>query len=477
MTRDDTLCWLSAEALLQHYRSGSLSPVEVTQAVLERAERSQPVLNAFCVLDPEAALASARASQARWQRGEPQGLLDGVPVTIKDIVLTRGWPTRRGSHTIPADQPWDDDGPCVARLRESGAVVFGKTTTPEFAVEPVTRSPLTGITRNPWNPALTPGGSSGGAGAQLAAGIGPLAVGTDAGGSIRIPASFCGVFGHKPSGGRVPAWPPTPYATFASIGAMTRTVTDAARMLTVMSQPDPRDWGALPHDPVPYHEHLDRSFAGMPIAWSPTLGWARVDDEVLALCEQAVQNFVRMGARVHTVPHVFDDPLPLIARLRDAVSHYAFQSFGEDKLAVMDPGVAAMIRETRRVDSVTDFLAVETERAKFGARMNLFHREYPLLLTPAVSVAAFSAELSAPAGYEGQGAWWPFTVPFNFTRQPAASVPCGFTREGLPVGLQIVGPMHADLLVLQAARAFERAQPWAGHRPAAFGPGGCPSGS
>lgn len=468
MKRDDTLPWLSAEELLQQYRSHALSPVEVTQAVMERAQRSQPVLNAFCVLDPEAALASARASEARWQRNEPQGLLDGVPVSVKDIVLTKGWPTRRGSHTIPADQPWDEDGPCVARLRENGAVVFGKTTTPEYAVGPITRSPLTGVTRNPWNPDMTPGGSSGGAGAQLAAGIGPLAVGTDAGGSIRIPASFCGVFGHKPSGGRVPAWPPTPYATFASIGPMTRTVTDAARMLTVMSQPDPRDWTALPYDPVQYHESLDRSFAGMPIAWSPTLGWARVDDEIVAICEQAVQNFARMGARVQTVPHVFDDPLPLIAQLRDAVSHFAFQSFGEDKLAVMDEKVAAMIRETRKVDSVTDFLGVETERAKFGARMNLFHREFPLLLTPTVSVAPFSADLPAPPGYEGQNSWWPFTVPFNFTRQPAASVPCGFTRAGLPVGLQIVGPMHADLLVLQAARAFEQAQPWAGRRAGAL---------
>ncbi|MEJ5992066.1 amidase [Ramlibacter sp. PS3R-8] len=469
MTREDpAIAWLSAHELLENYRSRKLSPVEVTRAVLQRAERSQSLLNAFCVLDPEAALASAKGSEDRWQRGEPQGLLDGVPVSVKDIVLTRGWPTRRGSLTIPADQPWLEDGPCVARLREHGAVVFGKTTTPEFAVGPITRSPLTGVTRNPWNPEMTPGGSSGGAGAQVAAGIGPLAVGTDAGGSIRIPASFCGVFGHKPSGGRVPAWPPTPYATFASIGPMTRTVADAARMLTVMSEPDPRDWTALPHDPVPYHEALERSLAGMRVAWSPTLGYARVDDEVVAICEQAVRAFAQLGARVETLPHVMDNPLPLIAKLRDAVSHFAFQSFGEDKLAVMDPKVVQMIRETRRVNSVTDFLAVETERAKFGARMNLFHRDYPLLLTPAVAVAPFSADLGAPPGYDGQNEWWPFTVPFNFTRQPAASVPCGFTRAGLPVGLQIVGPMHSDLLVMQAARAFERARPWAHLRPAAL---------
>jgi aspartyl-tRNA(Asn)/glutamyl-tRNA(Gln) amidotransferase subunit A len=457
--------WLSAAELLARYRDHSLSPVEVATAILDRAERSQPLLNAFCVLDREAALASARASEARWQRDAPVGLLDGVPVSIKDIVLTRGWPTLRGSRTIPPDQPWLEDGPCVARLREHGAVVFGKTTTPEFAVGAITSSLLTGVTRNPWNTAMTPGGSSGGAGAAIAAGIAPLAVGTDAGGSIRIPSSFCGVFGHKPSGGRVPAYPPTPYATFASIGPMTRTVTDAAMMLTVMSEPDPRDWGALPHDPVRYHEQLERSLEGMRIAWSPTLGYAQVDDEVVDVCERAARVFARLGARVEMVKHVFDDPQPLIAKLRDAVTHFAFSSFGEDKLALMQEQLAAMIRSTRKVDSVVDFLGVENERAKFGARMNDFHRDYPLLLTPAVAVSPFSADLACPPGYAETSEWWPFTVPFNFTRQPACSVPAGFTRSGLPVGLQIVGPMHSDLLVLQAARAFEREQPWAGRRP------------
>jgi aspartyl-tRNA(Asn)/glutamyl-tRNA(Gln) amidotransferase subunit A len=470
-TADDrAIPWMAAAELLHRYRSRELSPVEVARVVLDRAERSQGVLNAFCVLDREAALASARQSEARWQRGEPVGLLDGVPVSIKDIILTRGWPTRRGSLTIPADQPWLEDGPCVARLREHGAVLFGKTTTPEFAVGAVTRSRLTGVTRNPWNTAMTPGGSSGGAGAAVAAGIAPLAVGTDAGGSIRIPASFCGVFGHKPSGGRVPAYPPTPYATFASFGPMTRTVADAALMLSVMSEPDPRDWGALPCDPVRYHERLDRPLAGLRIAWSPTLGYARVDEEVLALCERAARVFEQLGACVEAVPKVFDNPHPLIARLRDAVTHYAFASFGDDKLALMDERLAGIIRETRKVDSVTDFLAVENERAKFGARMNAFHRDYPLLLTPAMAVQPFSTELDSPPGYGETGDWSPFTAPFNFTRQPACSVPVGFSRAGLPVGLQIVGPMHSDLLVLQAARAFEQAQPWAAARPTCLDP-------
>jgi len=456
----DDIAWLSAVELLDLYREGELSPVEVTRCVLERAERTQFSLNAFCLVDADAALAAAAASEQRWRRNEPRGLLDGVPVSVKDIVLTRGWPTLRGSRTVDPDQPWLEDAPSVARLREHGAVLFGKTTTPEFAVGAFTRSPLTGVTRNPWNIACTPGGSSGGAGAAVASGIGPLAVATDAGGSIRVPASFCGVFGIKPSGGRVPAYPPTPYGTLASIGPMSRTVEDAALMLSVMTEPDPRDWGALPYDATPYHQRLSRPFEGLRVAWSPTLGYARVDEEVAALCARAAAVFGELGARVETVAHVFDDPLPLIDRFRDALTHFAFQAFDEGRLALMGERVAAMIRRSRARSSVTDHLAAEAQRAVFGARMNAFHQSHDLLLTPAVAVPPFPAEASHPDGYPDSMAWYPFTSPFNFTRQPAACVPCGFTRAGLPVGLQIVGPAHADLLVLQAAHAFERARPW-----------------
>ncbi|MCS6855984.1 MAG: amidase family protein, partial [Elioraea sp.] len=207
-----------------------------------------PVLNAFCLVAWRTALAAARESERRWMKGEPQGLLDGVPVSIKDLVLTRGWPTLRGSKTIDPKGPWKDDAPCVARLREHGAVLIGKTTTPEFGWKGVTDSPLTGVTRNPWDPRLTPGGSSGGAAAALAAGMGPLAIGTDGGGSIRIPCAFTGVFGLKPSFGRVPAWPLSPMGTVAHVGPMTRSVADAALMMNVIALPDTRDWHALPWD-------------------------------------------------------------------------------------------------------------------------------------------------------------------------------------------------------------------------------------
>src|SRR5438128_4473055 len=270
------LCSLTATELLDGCRKHDLSPVEVTRAVLERIEKFNPVLNAFNLFS-ELALDDAKLSESRWLAGQPKGLLDGVPASIKDILLTKGWPTLRGSKTVDPKGPWNDDAPATARLREHGAVLLGKTTTPEFGWKGVTDSPLTGITRNPWNPKKTPGGSSGGAAAALASGMGALAVGTDGGGSIRIPCSFTGLFGIKPSFGRVPAWPLSPFGTVAHVGSMTRSVTDAALMLNVLALPDARDWHALPYDGGDYREGLEDGVRRLRIAFSPDLGYAKVD--------------------------------------------------------------------------------------------------------------------------------------------------------------------------------------------------------
>src|SRR5438094_1845841 len=269
MTAD--LCALSATELLDAYRKHELSPVEVTRGVLERIDKLNPVVNAFNLVS-DRALEDAKASEARWLAGQPRGLLDGVPASIKDIILTKGWPTLRGSKTVDPKGPWNDDAPATARLREHGAVLLGKTTTPEFGWKGVTDSPLTGITRNPWNPAKTPGGSSGGAAAAVAAGMGPLAVGTDGGGSIRIPCSFTGLFGIKGSFGRVPAWPLSPFGTVAHVGPITRDVADAALMLNVLSLPDARDWYALPYEPRAYRARLATGLRALRITYSPNLG-------------------------------------------------------------------------------------------------------------------------------------------------------------------------------------------------------------
>jgi len=453
------LAFLSASELVAAYAAGRASPVEALEAVLAQAARMEPRLNAFCLIDPEAARAMARASEARWQAGRPAGPLDGVPVSVKDIVTTRGWPTLRGSRTVRRDQPWDADAPPVARLREGGAVLFGKTTTPEFAHKGVTDSPLTGITRNPWDPALTPGGSSGGASAAVAAGVGPLAVGTDAGGSIRIPAALTGTFGIKPSGGRVAVHPPTPYGTLAATGPISRTVEDAARMLAEIARPDPRDpeAGLMP---VPdYLGALEAGVAGRRIAWSPTLGHARIAPEVARLAEEAARVFADLGAELVEVAHVMEDPWPLLERLKRGLTDFAFRHMDDAALAQMDPGLVTEIRAARGA-ALHEHLAAQQERQQLAAQMAAFHREFDLLLTPAAAVPAFAVGRDAPEGYEGRS-WYPTTYPFNLTRQPAASVPAGMTAAGLPVGLQIVGPVHADLAVLQAARAYERARPWA----------------
>jgi aspartyl-tRNA(Asn)/glutamyl-tRNA(Gln) amidotransferase subunit A len=452
---------LSAAELRQLYRTGALSPVETTRAVLQRIERFDPAVNAFCLVDEERALAAARASEARWQKGEPRGLVDGVPGTIKDLVLTRDWPALRGSFAISRDQAWDEDAPATARLREHGAVLIGKTTTPEFGWKAVTDCALTGITRNPWDTGRTPGGSSGGGAVAAALGMGVLHVGTDGGGSIRIPAGFTGVFGLKPSFGRVPAYPASPFGTVAHIGPITRTVSDAALMLNVLALPDSRDWFALPYDGRDHRIGLEDGVRGLRIAFSPTLGFVDVEAEIAALVASAADAFVELGAIVEQVDAVMDDPIEVFVPHWYAGAANLLRGFTAEQRAQMDEGLQEIAVAGAQI-SLMDYLTAVRRRAELGAAMRRFHETYDLLLTPTLPLAAFEAgmERPDPAHQPRWINWAPFSNPFNLTQQPAASVPCGLTAAGLPVGLQIVGPMHADALILRAARAFEAARPW-----------------
>ena len=452
---------LSAAELRQLYHTGQLSPVETARAVLRRIERFDPQVNAFCLVDEERALAAARASEARWHKGEPCGLVDGVPATIKDLVLTRHWPTLRGSLVIDRDQPWDEDAPATARLREHGAVLIGKTTTPEFGWKAVTDCALTGVTRNPWDTGRTPGGSSGGAAVAAALGMGALHVGTDGGGSIRIPAGFTGVFGLKPSFGRVPAYPASPFGTVAHVGPMTRTVGDAALMLNVLALPDSRDWFALPYDSRDHRIGLDDGVRGLRIAFSPTLGFVEVDAEVAELVAGAAAAFVELGAIVEQVDAVMDDPIDIFVPHWYVGAANLLRGFSAEQRAQMDEGLQEIAAAGAQIP-LMDYLTAMRRRSELGAAMRRFHETYDLLLTPTLPLAAFEAgkERPDPARQPRWINWAPFSNPFNLTQQPAASVPCGLTAAGLPVGLQIVGPMHADALVLRAARAFEAARPW-----------------
>ena len=453
------LCFLSATELVELFRTHAASPVEVADAVLKRIAKLNPKLNAFNLVS-EKVIEEATASEGRWHRGEPKGLLDGVPVSIKDILLTKGWPTLRGSKTVDPKEPWSDDAPAVARLRENGALLLGKTTTPEFGWKGVTDSPLTGITRNPWNTAKTPGGSSGGAAAALAAGMGPLAVGTDGGGSIRIPCSFTGLFGIKPSFGRVPAWPLSPFGTVAHVGPMTRSVADAALMLNVLALPDARDWHALPFDARDYRTGLEHGVRGLRIAWSPDLGYAKVDAEVSAVVKKAISVFVDLGASVEEKNPGFENPEPVFRTHWFSGAAFLLKDFSADKKKLIDPGLLEVAAQGERI-TAAEIRDAQMKRGALGTLMNLFHRDYDLLVTPTLAVPAFDVGQLYPDALKG-GSWtdWtPFTYPFNLTQQPAASIPCGFTKAGLPVGLHIVGPRYADALVLRAARAFETARP------------------
>jgi aspartyl-tRNA(Asn)/glutamyl-tRNA(Gln) amidotransferase subunit A len=454
------LCALSATELLAAYRAKTLSPVEAARAALARIEKLNPALNCFNRVDEKGALESARASEARWKKGTPIGLLDGVPTSIKDIILTKGWPTLRGSKTTDPKGPWNDDAPAVARLREHGAVFLGKTTTPEFGWKGVTDSALTGITRNPWNPKTTPGGSSGGSAAAVAAGMGALTVGTDGGGSIRIPCAFTGLFGLKPSFGRVPAWPLSPFGTVAHLGPMTRTVADAALMLNVLSLPDARDWHALPYDARDYRIGLEDGVRGLRIAYSPDLGYAKVDKEIAALVRKAVQVFEDLGAHVDEVDPGFEDQQPTFTLHWFPGAAYVVRAIPEAKRKLMDPGLLEVARAGEKF-SVKEIQDAVQARGALGVLMNQFHQKYDLLLTPTLPLPAFEAgkEVADVVKERRWTDWSPFSYPFNLTQQPAASVPCGLTKAGLPAGLHIVGPKYGDALVLRAARAYESAAP------------------
>lgn len=465
MSKD--LNWKSATKLVKGFAKKKFSPVDVAKACLAQIERHDGAINAMCGVHADEALAQAKASEKRWLKGEPMGPVDGVPVLIKDLLLVRGWKTLRGSKTVDPDQAWDNDAPSVARLRECGAVFLGQTTTPEFGWKGVTDSPLTGITRNPWDLSKTPGGSSGGSSAAAAAGYGPLTLGTDGGGSIRIPAGFAGIFGLKPSFGRVPAWPLSPFGTVAHVGPMTRTVEDSALMMNVIARPDARDWHALPYDGRDYTSGLNKGVKGLRVAYSRTLGYVQVDPEIVRLVDDAVKTLEELGAVVEEADPGFEDPANIFRVLWWSGVRSLLGKLAKEKLDLLDRDLAEVVEQSRSI-TLEDHLEAVRLRGLLGGQMRQFMQGYDLLLTPTLPIAAFDAGQLFPKGHDDKAKWvnWtPFTYPFNLTQQPAASVPCGFTRSGLPAGLHVVGRMFEDATVLRACQAYEQATDWMERRP------------
>jgi len=451
--------YLSVSELTARYRDRSLSPREAVATALHRIDAFNGAVNAFRFVDRSGALAAAEASEARWREGEPLGPLDGVPATVKDIVLVKGWTTTYGSGVLAEMAPAKEDAPAVARLREAGAALLGMTNTPEIGWKGVTDSPAQGVTRNPWKLDRTPGGSSGGAAAACALGMGALHIGTDGGGSIRIPAAFSGLFGIKASFGRVPAWPASAFGTLSHVGPIARSVEDAALMLNCLSGPDTRDWYALPYDAQDFTRGLDDGIKGLKVAYSPTLGYAAVDPEIAALVRKAVESLGDLGAEIEEVDPGFDCPREMFHRLWFPGAAFRTRHLGDKQRRQLDPGLQEIIEQAKAWD-LTDYLEATQARAALGMQMRKFHETFDLLVTPTLPVPAFKA--GDEVANDSQTRWtdWAaFTYPFNLTQQPAASIPCGLTSEGLPAGLQIVGRMHDEPTVLRAARAYETVNP------------------
>ena len=464
----DDLCALSALELGVAYRARRLSPVDVAEAVIRRIEAVNPLVNAFVTLTPGLALEEARRSEARFGRGEPRGPLDGVPVGIKDLTLTKGVRTTSGSR-IFADRVPDEDAPVVERLRAGGALLLGKTNSPEFGWKSPTDNPLFGPTRNPWNLGRTPAGSSGGSAVAVATGMGPVATGGDGGGSIRQPASFCGVFGFKPTFGLVPMCPPSTVGSLVSEGPLTRTVRDGALMLAAMAGHDPRDPFSAPVPLPDLVSECDRGVRGLRVAWSPNLGYAAVDPDVRRITERAARRFEELGCAVEEADPGWPDPFRLFHVLFYALvggsidAHHLPQWSGK-----LDPGLERVVELGRNVSGF-DIARATDARGELQTAAARFFERHDLLLTPTMALPPFPVGIDFPdtvGGLPVDGMQWTaFTFPFNLTGQPAASVPAGLTDDGLPIGLQIVGRRWEDARVLRASAAFEALAPWAGDWP------------
>ncbi|MDF3015043.1 MAG: glutamyl-tRNA(Gln) amidotransferase subunit [Thermomicrobiales bacterium] len=463
----ESIAYLSASDLRDLYRAKTLSPVEVTRAILDRIEGLNPALNAFTVVTGELALNQARAAERAYAAGDAPPLA-GVPTSIKDLTPTRGIATARGSLI---DVGWipEDDAPVVERLYTAGAVMLGKTNTPELGWKGDSGNRVFGPSFNPWNLQKTPGGSSGGAAAAVAAGLGPLAQGSDGAGSIRIPAAFCGIFGLKQSFGLVPQYPPSAVGDLSHLGPMTRTVRDAAIMLNAMAGADNRDrlsWSSG----IDYERNLDAGVRGLRVAWSPTLGYAKVANDVLENAERAAMVFRELGCEVELADPRLPDPANILDVMwSGSLAGYFVERIDEVR-HLLDPGLLLVVDRAASLSAPDMAHALQQRNTYYtGMRQFMDLQGYDLLLTPTLPVTAFTAGLDEPDGWQRATLapldWTPFTFPFNLTGQPAATVPCGLDGNGLPVGLQIVGRWRDDSTVLRAAAAFEAAMPWTDLRP------------
>lgn len=459
------IMWKSALELRDMIRSKEISPVEVVTASLERLREVEPKINAFLDVTEDQAMDAAKVAEAAVAAGDELGPLHGLPVSIKDLIAVQGARLTFGSRAM-ADNVSAVDAPSVARIRAAGGAIVGKSTTSEFGCKAVGDSPLTGITRNPWNLEKTPGGSSCGAAASIASGVTPFGLGTDGGGSVRIPSAFTGLFGIKAHFGRVPVFPTSATPTLAHVGPLARTVRDGALLLQTISGFDARDAGAVSQDVPDFLAACDRSPQGLRIAWSPTLGYGEPDPQVLSVVSDAVKVLEDLGCQVTEVAKVFDDPLDLMMSEFFAGAGTRLKPVLENSRELLDPAVAHTL-DGALGQEMGDYYTKVFERYDLRNTVCDFFADYDLLLTPTLPVTAFDVGNDYPPGRgsaDNNIGWITYTYPFNLTGLPAASVPCGFV-DGLPVGLQIVGRHLGEVDIFRAAAAFEAARPWADKKP------------
>lgn len=448
---------MTAVELSHLFETKKLSPVEAVEASLERIANCNPLVNAYCFVAEEDAIKSAKESEARWFKGEPLSKIDGVPSSIKDLTHVAGWPNRSGSLTSSQCLA-SFDAPFSKMMRQAGAVILGKTTTPEFGWKGVTDNRLTGVTRNPWNLALTSGGSSGGSAAAAALNMGVLHQASDAGGSIRIPASFCGVFGIKPTFGFIPQWPASAMTTLSHLGPITRTVEDSLLMMDIVAQPDIRDWYSTRTFNGRWSAQKRHPLKGLKIAYSQTLGYVDVDAGVLKLVDTAVNALKDMGAEVELIDPGFKDPVDMFSTLWFAGAAKVVSNFDNEQRALLDPGFLKIGLEGSKID-IVGYMKAADQRADLGRSMQEFHSRYDVLITPTLPRTAFTAgQNTETADQEHWMNWAPFSYPFNLTQQPALSIPCG-QLDGLPVGLQVVANRGDDLLAISIAKYIEELIP------------------
>ena len=465
------LAFMSAVEVAQNIREKKISSLEATENFFQRIDRLDSELNSYLTLCQDQALADARAADDAVQRGSYLGPLHGVPISIKDLELTKGVTTTMGS-ALFSDRVPDMDSIVVERVKASGAIILGKTNTPEFGQSGTTENKVGEPCRNPWNTERTPGGSSGGAAAALAAGLCTLSMGTDGGGSIRIPASFTGVYGIKPTQGRVPRYGGygRPSANhFSQSGPITRTVADSALLLQAVAGYDTRDVNSLRQAAPDFSANLGAGVKGMRLAWSSDYGFAAVDPEVVNITKRSAEQFSGLGANVEDAGLKLEDPFDVFW---DVFATAAYTSYGhlldEHRNDFSDYGLKSLLHGQSR--SGADMSRAIYEIDRLGRRMEEFFDGFDLLITPTMAVPAFpiGQRPSVIGGRKVEPFWGflPFTYLINITGQTAASIPCGYSEDGMPIGLHIIGPRGSEAKVLQASAAFEQAQPWSGKRPA-----------